>query len=61
MNIEPQLFIIVVPHALILLVKPIQGAANNIILSLERSALKFYPLAMLDELKDVSSCSNSIR
>ena len=47
-DVDPKLFVTVVPNALVLLVKPVKSATNNIILSLYRRAIQLNPLTLLD-------------
>jgi len=59
-NIEPQLFVVIVAHALVLLVEAVEGATYDVILSLDGCPLQFDPLAVLDELENVGARPNAV-
>lgn len=60
MHVDPDFFVRVVPHALILLVEPIEGAAHDVVKGFWRRALELDPLTLLDELEYVSPCADTI-
>lgn len=60
MDVDPELFVGVIPNALVLLVQAVKCATNDIVLGLCGRTVKLDPLALLDELKDVGACPDSI-
>lgn len=48
-DVDPELLLGVISHALILLMKTIKGSTDNIILCLDWRAVQLDPLALFDE------------
>ena len=48
MDVDPELFVAVIAHALVLLVKPVECARDDVVLGFDGCAIKLDPLTLLD-------------
>ena len=49
MHVDPELLLAVVSDTLVLLVETVECATDDVVLSLDWGAIKFDPLALLDQ------------
>lgn len=61
MHVDPDFFVCVVPHALVLLMESIESATHDVVESLWWRALQLDPLTLFDKLEYVGSGANAIR
>ena len=60
-DVDPELFVAVIAHTLVLLVKPVECARDDVVLGFDGCAIKLDPLALLDKFEYVGARTDTVR